>query len=164
MIQISLWTLLTPPEPTGFCSADQLVMPGEVSGVRGKSVNFTATVPPSIEVETVTWSFIPKSGGSVPVYTATEVKEKVSDAYMGRVTYYRNMSTLQLNTLTAADGGRYTLTIVDSNLNQLVGQTALVVLGRLHQNNLFHIFLQKLHICFFILVNSSTSYIVLDFS
>ncbi|XP_053494172.1 carcinoembryonic antigen-related cell adhesion molecule 5 [Ictalurus furcatus] len=122
------WLILLLLAEAGFCSADQLVMPGEVNGVRGKSVNFTATVPTSIEVETVTWSFIPKSGASVPVYTATEVKEKVSDAYMGRVTYYRDVSTLQLNALTPADGGRYTLTIVDSNLNQLVGQTALVVL------------------------------------
>ncbi|KAF4080360.1 hypothetical protein AMELA_G00169470 [Ameiurus melas] len=122
------WLILLLLAEAGFCSADQLVMPAMVSGVKGKNVNFTATVPPSIEVETVTWSFIPKSGVNVPIYVAMLLKEKVSDAYVGRVTYYRTVSTLQLNALTPADGGSYTLTIVDANLNQLVGQTELVVL------------------------------------
>ncbi|MCJ8749811.1 hypothetical protein PDJAM_G00180560 [Pangasius djambal] len=113
---------------TCVCSGAQLVMPEALSGVRGKSVNFTATGPPPAEVQTVTWSFISKLGTTVPVYTATKENEKVSSAYNGRVTYHRSTYTLQLKSLTAEDSGTYTLTVVDSNLDQLVDQTVLVVL------------------------------------
>ncbi|KAI5629742.1 carcinoembryonic antigen-related cell adhesion molecule 5 isoform X1, partial [Silurus asotus] len=111
----------------GFCSGDQLVMPAEVSGVRGKSVNFTAQGFPK-DVNMVTWTFTPKTGSSVPVYTATPSNEKVPDAYKGRVKYNRILQTLELSSLTPTDNGVYILTVVDSNLDQMVGQTSLRVL------------------------------------
>lgn len=107
-------------------------MPAEVSGVRGKSVNFTALVPPSTEVQTVTWNFFSKSGSSSGVYTGTPQNEKVPDPYQGRVKYYRSIYTLELNSLTPSDSGTYALTIVNTNLDQLVGQTVLRVLGTFH--------------------------------
>ncbi|MCI4395895.1 hypothetical protein PGIGA_G00197240 [Pangasianodon gigas] len=133
----NLWLLLLLLAEMGVCSGAQLVMPEAVSGVRGKSVNFTASGPPSAEVQTVTWSFIPKPGTTVPIYTATKENEKVSSAYSGRVKYYRSTYTLQLNSLRAEDSGTYTLTIVDSNLDQLVDQTVLVVLEPLADVNIF---------------------------
>lgn len=107
-------------------------MPAELSGVRGKSVNFTASVPPLTEVETVAWAFIPLAGPSVPICTATKTNAKVSQEYEGRVKYYRSENTLEFSSLIPTDGGTYSLTIVDSELRQLVGHTSLLVLGTLH--------------------------------
>lgn len=112
-------------------------MPPVVSGVRGKSVNFTASVPASTVVDTVTWIFFPKTGPSVPMYVATAQNEKVSDSYKGRVTYYRSAYTLELSALTAADSGTYALTVLNTNLDQLVGQSALLVLGTYHPRACF---------------------------
>lgn len=104
-------------------------MPLKISGVKGKSLNFTASGPPSAGVQTVTWRFTPQNGITVPVCTATTQNERVSDPYKSRVKYYRSTYTLELNSLVLSDSGTYILTIVDSNLDQLLGETVLEVLG-----------------------------------
>ncbi|XP_060760808.1 carcinoembryonic antigen-related cell adhesion molecule 20 [Neoarius graeffei] len=121
------WLILIFLAQTGFCSSE-LEMPAELSGVRGKSVNFTASIPPLTAVETVAWAFIPLTGPSVPICTATKTNAKVSQVYEGRVKYYRSENTLEFSSLIPTDGGTYSLTIVDSELRQLVGHTSLRVL------------------------------------
>lgn len=106
-------------------------MPAELSGVRGRSLNLTATVS-TTNVQMVTWSFISKSGSTVPICTATTQGEKVHDPYPGRVTYYRSTYTLEIQSLIPSDSGTYTLNVVDTNLDQVVGQTRLEVLGALN--------------------------------
>lgn len=113
----------------GVCSGEKLEMPLKLSGVRGRSLNFTAPVPPGTETQTVTWTFTPiKGGSSVPVCTATTQNERVSDTYKDRVNYYMRTYTLEFKSLIPSDSGFYTVNIVDAKLIQLVGQTELEVL------------------------------------
>lgn len=127
------WTdTVTRLYPSGLGSGDQLVVPTQLNGVRGKSVNFTATGSVLNNFQTLTWLFTPVGKTGVPVYTATQQLEKVPDSYIGRVTYYKSVNTLQLQSLTAADTGTYFLTVVDSKLDQYPAQTALQVLGMFH--------------------------------
>ncbi|KAK2864442.1 hypothetical protein Q7C36_003596 [Tachysurus vachellii] len=111
-----------------LCCGAQLVMPARMSGVRGKGMNFTVTVPPNTNVQTVTWTVTFNTGNTVPICTANTLNEKVTDTYKGRVNYYRSSYTLEIISLLPTDSGVYTLTIVDDNLDQLMGQTTLVVL------------------------------------
>ncbi|KAK3508264.1 hypothetical protein QTP70_017641 [Hemibagrus guttatus] len=112
---------------SGLCSGGQIEMPAELSGVRGRSLNLTAKVS-STDVQMVTWAFISKSGSNAPICTATPQGEKVHDPYPGRVTYYRSTYTLEIRALIPSDTGFYTLNVVDTNLDQVVGQTRLEVL------------------------------------
>ncbi|XP_058260760.1 carcinoembryonic antigen-related cell adhesion molecule 5 [Hemibagrus wyckioides] len=112
---------------SGLCSGGQIVMPAELSGVRGRSLNLTATVSVT-DVQMVNWNFISKSGSTVPICTATAQSEKVHDPYQGRVTYYRDTYTLEIRSLIPSDSGTYTLNVVQNNLDQVVGQTRLEVL------------------------------------
>lgn len=115
-----------------MCSGDHLAVPSQLSGVRGKSVQFTATGSVLTNFQTLTWLFVPFSGTRVTVYTTTRQLEKVNDMYQGRVTYYMSTNTLELTSLTASDSGTYILTVIDSNLDQQLGETVLQVLGRFH--------------------------------
>ncbi|XP_046729446.1 carcinoembryonic antigen-related cell adhesion molecule 1-like isoform X1 [Silurus meridionalis] len=112
----------------GFCSGEELVLPAGLYGIKGRSVNFTAVVPAFTEALFVTWRFTPRTGFSVPIVTSSHLSERVSESYSSRVKYYWSSYTLELNSLIHADNGIYILTIVDSNLDQLVGRTRLVVL------------------------------------
>ncbi|GAA6081019.1 carcinoembryonic antigen-related cell adhesion molecule 1, partial [Tachysurus ichikawai] len=111
-----------------LCCGAQLVMPAQMNGVRGKGMNFTVTVPPNTNVVTVSWAVSHNTANAVPICTANQQNEKVADIYKGRVNYYRSSYTLEIISLMPTDSGVYSLTLVDTELNQLMGQTALVVL------------------------------------
>lgn len=127
-------TLVTPLYPSALCSGDGVEVPTQLYGVSGKSVNFTAAGSALSNYQTLTWMFDPPNKNAVPLYTAGAQQGKVGSSYTGRVTFNRSTSTtstLQLQSLTAADSGTYILTVIDSNLESLVGETKLQVLGML---------------------------------
>ncbi len=80
--------------------------------------------PPSTSINTIQWHF-----GTNIILTAQSGSAVIAPAYRDRVSFDRNTLALELWNLRLGDSGKYKLTVISTDGQQLTGETSLQVFG-----------------------------------
>ncbi|TSR75293.1 Farnesyl pyrophosphate synthase [Bagarius yarrelli] len=106
----------------GFNQEHIILPPGPIDKEVGASVNFIS-IPSSLSISAIKWHF---NSTDFIIYNSPG-PETVSPQYQGRVVLNSTSGSLELNSLTTADSGRYTLTITFTNGTRIANYTSLQV-------------------------------------
>ncbi|KAI4878509.1 hypothetical protein NFI96_034650, partial [Prochilodus magdalenae] len=111
--------------PCCFCAP---LLPLKISGVRGKNVTFSLTIPAGFVVNTVLINPVSSTGESSDMFTFNGQKATVYPPYTDRVFYNPTNYEFRIGPLTSADSGEYVGTVMSPELKAVSGRSTLEVL------------------------------------